>query len=347
MNTNWKQFLKNHSATFDDSGLVHFPQGERTDSSSLFSLNHLGLIKIAGEDAVTFMQGQFTNDSRNLSPEHSQLSALCTPKGRMQALFRIIQRNNDFYLLLPHPLVENIIKRLSMFVLRTKVTISDASSEIISLGLVGTNAHELIEQLAGKPLVDAEHSIHQAPFTYIRLRGSIPRYLILAPEQNAQKLWTQLSPSAHPKNSLLWKLFSIQAGEPSIYPETSELFVPQMLNLQAINGLSFTKGCYTGQEVVARMQYLGKLKRRMYRASVETSSTPNPGDQLFSSSSTSGQGAGRIVEAALLSGNTWEILAVIENQPSTSEIHLNNKEGPLLKILDLPYDLEEKPSSSK
>ena len=134
-----------------------------------------------------------------------------------------------------------------------------------------------------------------------------------------------------------WALADIRAGIPSVLEETVEAFVPQMANLQLVGGVSFTKGCYTGQEVVARMQYLGKLKRRMYLAHVVSANAPKPGDELFARGSTSGQGAGKVVDAQP-AGDGYDLLAVIEiNSLEQQSVHLGEA-GPALELLDLPYE---------
>jgi hypothetical protein len=138
-----------------------------------------------------------------------------------------------------------------------------------------------------------------------------------------------------------WSLMDIRAGVPNIFEDTVEAFVPQMANLQLIGGVSFTKGCYTGQEVVARMQYLGKLKRRMYRAHVDSTQAPARGAEVFSPSSESGQGAGRIVDVAASPDGGYEVLAVIQiSSAGADDLRLVDAEGPALRLLDLPYQFE-------
>jgi tRNA-modifying protein YgfZ len=133
------------------------------------------------------------------------------------------------------------------------------------------------------------------------------------------------------------ELLDIRAGIPTIYDRTADAFVPQMANMQLIDGVSFNKGCYTGQEVVARMQYLGKLKRRMYLAEVESDTPPQPGDELFSTSTTSQQGSGSVVAASPLGGGRYEILAVVEVRSAESgEVRLSDH-GPVLQFKALPY----------
>ncbi len=331
MNTLWKEHLKD----------IPLNGSQDLPDCALCDLSHLGLIQLEGEDAIEFMQGQFTNDSRELTPEHSQLSALCSPKGRMLGLFRILPSPSGWLLQLPIERVEPIKQRLQMFVLRAKVSLSDVSQEWVSMGLAGSCAESLIEKALGSAPGEIDGCVIQDGVTVVRLQGDLPRFLLLAPNEQAQALWQRLSDSAQPCDSETWKLLAIRAGEPIVHAETVEAFVPQMANLQLVNGLSFSKGCYTGQEVVARMQYLGKLKRRMYRAQLSSEEPVTPGTELFSAQSQSGQGAGRVVEAARTGADQWELLAVLESSLVQADLHLGAPEGPQLQIQQLPYALED------
>ena len=153
--------------------------------------------------------------------------------------------------------------------------------------------------------------------------------------------WRELLGAAQQTGPEFWSLMEIRAGMPTVFEDTLEAFVPQMANLQLIGGVSFTKGCYTGQEVVARMQYLGKLKRRMYHAHVDTAQAPARGAELFSPSSESAQGAGRVVDVAASPQGGYELLAVIQiSSAEAGDLHLESAEGPRLHLLDLPYAFE-------
>lgn len=338
MTADWNAFLQAQAT----APLV---PGDELPPALLFDLSHLGLIRVEGEDSRTFMQGQFTNDAHDISPTRSQLSAHCSPKGRMLALFRIVERDGAFLLQLPADLLPTVLKRLPFYVIRSKVKIRDASGELARLGLAGTGAPELLTSILGGCPAARDDVLHQDGVTCIRLDDS-PRFELLASFDQAPALWEQLSLGARPADFALWKWLAVQAGEPVIYPETAEEFVPQMLNLRQVNGLSFTKGCYTGQEVVARMHYLGKLKRRMVRARIE-GACPRPGDALFSPTSASGQGAGRIVEAAPIPAGS-EVLAVCEVEGyEQGEVRLGDANGPRLAFLDLPYAVEEAQEPSR
>jgi len=324
----WQAFLTEQSQERGAS-----PDGD----CQLIDLTHLGLIAVQGADAETFLQGQLTNDIRELSPTHSQLSSHCSNKGRMLALFRMIRRGDTLYLQMPAERVPDILKRLSIFVLRSKVTLADASETCIRIGLAGADApRRLADQ--DLPVPEMENGVTVSDeLTLIRLPGDVPRFEILGPFDPIRQLWEHLSERASVASPDIWRRLDIQAGLPNVYSETAETFIPQMLNLQHIDGVSFNKGCYTGQEVVARMQFLGKLKRRMYLAEADLPAQPKPGDELYASSSTSQQSSGWIVDAAPLSEGRFALLAVAEIAAAEDgEIRLGH-DGPTLQLQPPPY----------
>jgi len=301
---------------------------------AITDLSGLGLIRAGGADVRDFLQGQLSNDIHAVSPERGQLSSYCSPKGRMLGNFRVFQRGEDLFLQVPKELLAPIHKRLSMFVLRSQVTLSDASEELARFGLSGTCAADLL------PFVpQGDHdTLSRNEITVLRLPGDTPRFEVIGPAEQLAPIWQDALGEATQTGGDFWRLMDIRAGIPTVYEETVEAFVPQMANLQLINGVSFTKGCYTGQEVVARMQYLGKLKRRMYRARVDTDTPPAPGTEVFSPSSESGQGAGRIVDAAPSPEGGFEVLCVLQiSSAEAGDMRLGDAEGPVLELLPLPY----------
>jgi folate-binding protein YgfZ len=156
-------------------------------------------------------------------------------------------------------------------------------------------------------------------------------------------LWPKLADKANETDPELWSLLDIRSGIPTIYSGTVESFVPQMANMQLVDGVNFDKGCYVGQEVVARMKYLGSLKRRMYLAKTDAPTQPQPGDELYSTTKTeSGQGAGKVVTSAASPQGGYELLAVIDNNHiETDQLHLESDSGPTIDIIPLPYEFEE------
>ena len=324
--SSWQHFADTINASTQD-----FPE------CAIVDLSNLGLIRVSGGDSRTFLQGQLTNDVNQVTAEHAQLSSYCSPKGRMLGSFWIFQRGHDLYLQMPVERLAAILKRLQMFVLRADVTIEDASDSLARLGLSGDCAEALLP-FAPKTSGD---TITRDALSIVRLPGDLPRFELLGPPDELAGLGTRLRESATPAGVEFWSLLDIRAGVPSVFEETVEAFVPQMANLQLIDGVSFTKGCYTGQEIVARMQYLGKLKRRMYRVKIDAEQRPQRGSEVFSHSSESGQGAGRIVDAARAPDGGFEALAVLQiSSAEADDMHLGDADGPLLRQLDLPYSFD-------
>lgn len=338
MNDNWQQFLLSQGATSDEQGAVRFADAPLLPDCALCTLSRQGLIRVSGPDTREFLQGQFSNDVTQVTPEQSQLSSFCSPKGRMLALFRVFQRDDDLYLMLPRERLAATLKRLSMFVLRAEVTLTDASDQLAVAGIAGDCAADLLPAAPG--VGDATAST--AELTVIRVGGDRPRFLVVGEASALQGWWQQAAARATPASADCWPLLDIRAGIPSVVETTVEAFVPQMANLQLINGVSFTKGCYTGQEVVARMQYLGTLKRRMYRVHIASDACPAPGTELFSPSSESGQGAGRVVDARPSPEGGCEALVVsqISAMEEARDLRLGSADGPALSIAPLPYDFE-------
>ena len=346
MNTGWKKFLENAGAVFSNDSVEHFgsPERERvvaTTGDVITDLSHYGLIAVHGEDAANFMQGQFCNDVRSVDGSHSQINGYCSPKGRLLSLFRIFRIEDTFYLLMPAELLESTIKRMKMFVLISKVKLDDAGNTMIRMGLSGPNAEKNLKDILGKIPENVNEAIHVKGHTVLRIAGPCPRFIIVGDRELIEKTWSALDVHAAPVGVSPWRLLDVIAGIPEIYTGTIESFVPQMVNMQAIDGLSFKKGCYTGQEIVARMQYLGTLKRRMYRAHIRTDKPVKPGDNLYAEGDTSGQGTGKIVSACSSPNDGYDVLAVIQISIAESGIvHLDDQNGPVLELQELPYTIE-------
>jgi hypothetical protein len=349
MSSDWQSVLEQAGARMGEAGAQDFGDAgaelaAARGGSLVAPLEHLGLIRVAGSDAVTLLQGQVTSDVREVGAERSQASGLCSPKGRLMASFRIVQEGSDLLLVLPRSLVTPILNRLRMFVLRADARLSDATGERVLLGLQGDPAAVAgsLPGLAELPGAVDEAMAGEGARAVRLPGGALPRFLILAEPAAAPALWEgALAAGARPAGRTAWTLTEVLAGVPDVQPETSEAFVPQMVNLQALGGVSFNKGCYAGQEVVARMQYLGKLKRRMYPARVQAPETPAPGTDLYAAGDASGQSAGKVVAAAPHPEGGQALLAVLQiDAAEGGPVHLGSREGPALDLKELPYPLE-------
>jgi hypothetical protein len=257
----------------------------------------------------------------------------------MLVIFRIFRRGEDYFLYFPAGLQETILKRLRMYVLRAKVTLEIVDSELRVLGLSGPNAENLLRECAGFAPANVDGSDSQGEITVIRVAGPLPRFEIIAPLAAAAGLREKLKRGAIPVGPPVWAWLDIMAGIPRVLPETSEAFMPQMANLEVIGGVNFKKGCYPGQEIVARMQYLGNLKQRMYRAHVDGDIAPRPGESIYAPNFP-GQSAGTVVDAQASPQSGFDLLAVIQIGSATAgELHLGSNTGPRITVEPLPYSI--------
>lgn len=346
MNNNWAKFLLSKDATLENNKVIKFSSSQKEEQSAfsnivLADLSHYSLIKATGDDVVDFLQGQLSNDIKLVTENLSQLSAYCNPKGRILASFRIFKRDGHYFLHLHSDICEATLKRLRMFIMRSKVELIDNSEELARIGIAGLNAAKALSALFTQVPQNTDESCTEDEITLIKLAGTLPRYEAHGANEKIKALWEKLENEAVAMGENSWNLLTIHAAIPEIVAETVEAFVPQMVNLQAINGLSFTKGCYPGQEVVARMHYLGKLKRRLFIGSVESGSLPISGQAIMTSDEKK-QKVGQIVTASWSSDKNIEFLAVLQIEKAENEtLHIGASTGPLIQLGDLPYSLEK------
>ncbi len=334
----WSEYLQTQGATISDGAVGHFGDaaGELAaarDGLVLADLSHYGLLALSGEDAVGFLHGQVTNELRGQSPDKAVFAGYCTAKGRLLANFLAFRRGGDLLLLLPAALSEIIRRRLAMFVLRAKVQLRDASAEWVALGLAGPGAADLVAERFGAAPADVMGVVHDEKSWAVRLGES--RFDLFVSPAAAPELWQTLAARARPVGTPAWDWLTVEAGVPIILPATQDQFVPQMVNMEALQGISFQKGCYPGQEIVARSKYLGKLKRRMYLAHVEAAAAP--GDALYSPALPD-QACGMVANAAPSPAGGSDLLAVVmDSGYESGQVHLGATDGPRLRFRDLPY----------
>lgn len=350
MNKEWKNFLLSLNATIENNAVKNFGLSIDEEQSAysnlvIADLSHYALIEASGDDVIEFLQGQLTNDIKLVTEQMSQLSAYCNPKGRILASFRIYKRQDNYYLQLHSSIVDSTIKRLRMFVMRSKVELVDRSEELVRIGIAGNNADKILSEIIATLPHKTDESCTENDITLIKLPGTLPRYEAHGPLEKIKALWETLQKDAVAIGENSWNLLTIRAGIPEIVSETVEAFVPQMVNLQAINSLSFTKGCYPGQEVVARMHYLGKLKRRLFIGSAKTDTLPSPGESVMSGNENE-QKVGQIVTSSRSNNNQIELLAVLQiEKAAENDLHIQSSTGPSIELIDLPYELEKEEKS--
>jgi hypothetical protein len=342
MRSDWQEFLTRAGAVIGDGAVHHFSDHRQETRAAatgdvVADLSHWSLIRAAGADTEGFLQGQLTNDVRQLG-SGSQLSGYCTAQGRMLALLRVFKRDGNFYLQLPAALREAVLKRLRMFVLRAKVTLDSMDDELARIGVSGPGVEAPLRERLGQLPELPDEGMSAGTLTVLRLRGPHPRFEIVGPYEDIERLWSELALT--PVGAGAWAWLDIMAGVPTVLPATVEAFVPQMTNLELIGGVNFKKGCYPGQEIVARTHYLGRLKQRMYRAHVDSLQAPKAGDPLYAPNFGE-QAAGTVVEAQPAPDGGHDLLAVVQIASADAGVlSLHTPDGPKLTLHSLPYTLQ-------
>jgi len=331
MTQEWIPFLARQGLAADGSsfGGVADELVAARDGAVVAPLTDLGLIRASGVDAAGFLHNLLTNDINGIAPDGARFAGLCTAKGRLLALLLIWREGDDYLLMLPREILPGILKKLSMYVLRSKVKLSDATAQraLIGVSPAPTIAADLprfgVATVAGGQIIRLDD------------RRAL---LVLSPEAGIAH-WTELAASAKPVGLTAWQWLEIAAGQPRVIAATQEAFIPQMLNMElpAVAGLSFTKGCYPGQEIVARTHYLGKVKRRTYRAKLTTEAAP--GTHVYAPE-TGDQHCGAMVSVAPSPVGGFECLVCVQiGAMEAGEVRVGAVDGERLEFLPLPYEI--------
>ena len=301
------------------------------------ALPHLGVIQAQGEDAANFLHNQLSNDVLLLPVGQSRLAAFCSAKGRMQASFVVIKTAPDTVLLVMSlDLLAQTLKRLSMFVLRAKVKMTDATGQWQLRGLLGDSARTVLAEASPWQTTSADGSHAVALYPAVLGDTQVPRALWLGAP-------SQALPAGADVSTEVWSWSEVMSGVTLVTQPLFEAFVPQMLNYESVGGVNFKKGCYPGQEVVARSQFRGTLKRRAYL--VQASAALAAGDEVFHGSDLT-QPCGTVAAAAQRpDGSGWD--ALVSMQVSAAEdpsagLQANGSKGEAvatLSLLPLPYPL--------
>lgn len=283
--------------------------GHASDRPHGYRLGHLGAISVTGADAKTFLQGQLTFDLQQLTPERLEVAGCNSSLGRMQAVLWLVERSDGIVLILPASMVDTILQRLRKYTLRAKVRLDSLAARL--------SIHAGPASAAQAARAHVEHD----GVSTITWPGSPQRTLVLAPPSE-----TMLP---DPQHELAWRLADIRAGLPQVYPETYEMFVAQMLNLEQLDGISFDKGCYTGQEIIARLHYRGTVKRRMHHFSAACPPPP-----LATRLVSNGTHAGDVVDSAATPAGC-ELLAVVNLAQLQERLELESAMGvQLMRLSD-------------
>jgi folate-binding protein YgfZ len=302
------------------------------------SLPELGVLSVGDADAMQFLNAQLTVDLAAVDARRWQLGAYCSPKGRVLALFEMWQHDGEYALLLPAELCEPLRTRLSRYVLRSKVRLSDVTSQWAIFGLTGPGIEQAL-QAAGLQCPDEPWtSLIQDGARLARVPAS-PRAgvrLVLVVPAAAGESWQRRLAAVAQVDAGVWWWSKIDAGLPDIGVATQERFVPQMLNLDVLGGVHFSKGCYPGQEVVARSQYLGKLRRRMVRGHADSA---RAGDDVFAEAG-AGEPVGTVVMAAASPEGGVDLLLECPSELArTGRLRVGSSQSGAVSLEELPYPM--------
>jgi folate-binding protein YgfZ len=332
MNPNWQEFLGASGARIDNGVVDNFGDAAAElaaarDATVIAPLSHLGLLECTGDEAKTFLHNQVTSDINHLGADAAQHSAWCSGKGRMVASFLLFRNGPDFLIQLSADLVPMIHKRLQMYILRAKVKVADLSG---SRELIGLSVPQAEAALLAAKLPLPGKALDSAAFEHGKvIRLDTTRFEIIVASDAAPELWRQLAASARPVGTPAWQWLDIKAGIPLIGAATKEEFVPQMANFDQLGGVSFHKGCYPGQEVIARTQYLGKVKRHLYR--IAASAPLAAGNPIYSPENPE-HPCGMVANAAPAPDGGYVALAVIQEVfVDAGDLELGAPGGPRLE----------------
>lgn len=298
------------------------------------TLDDLCVLRASGADNVRFLQAQLTNDIAALAANSTCKAAWCDPKGRVLVLFQVCRRGQDVLLVAPRHVIDQHLKRLRMFVMRAKVSL-EVDEDLTVMGVSGAEATDWLRQHVGSSGSDAEVIWHGAA-GIIRLQGE-SRWYVITNQAAASQFLASAGSLACTGPSDMWRASAIDAGEPAVFAATSGEFVPQMLNLELLDGVSFDKGCYPGQEIVARTQYLGRIKRRMFALRVSGDQAPEPGTPILG---VDAKNVGQVVSAAAPSTTSapGSMLAVLRVEAFEAG-ELSLADGGQLSRAQLPYEI--------
>lgn len=339
--TNWSQFLaarEGHLAGKLAQAFSETPADYAAllADAALCDLGDLGVLSLTGPDSAKFLQGQSTADFSKLAPGGTLTGACCNLQGRVFASFVAAATDTGLLLVMNRALVAPSLQALAKYAVFSKTRLADASDAYCILGLAGNRAAATIATLGLR--IPDRGSAFAADGT-LAIHCGDTRFLLVVPAAQAQTRWLELEGHARPTGLPLWHLLDVRAGRADIRPETCDQFLPQMLNYHHTGAISFTKGCYTGQEVVARTQYRGKLKRHLHRLSIATAQPPAPGTEVRLPGADNP--IGTVVLAAPAGADRCEALVVLRDEAHNAS-HLELGGGPLsVEFLPLPYNTAE------
>lgn len=292
------------------------------------NLTEIGIIQVHGKESKNFLQGQLTCDVEEVDENQTRLGAHCDAKGRVQATFRLFLYQDDYYLIMPRNMVKHLLQCFQKYAVFSAVSLHDVTPQWKIIGLIGDSSADLLKQ--DTLFIQQKNGFSvSSNYVIICMPGPTPRFILLSPTKKSTCLINTLAELTLDD----WYLQDILVGVASIYPETTAQFTPHQLNYPAIGGVSFKKGCYIGQEIIARTHYLGQSKTGLYRVGFETKLQFVPGTVIQNEK---GVRQGTLLMLAKKNQNRYEALVCLQNQAISHSIYLESPRGPVLEILKLP-----------
>jgi tRNA-modifying protein YgfZ len=329
MNSDFKNFLLERKDLADDRRQAGFPDPAACGDDAIYALDQFGVLSVSGKDAATLLQGQMTCNVNEVDEGQAKFGAICNPKGRVLVTFLLIRKGDIFLLILPLELLESIKSRLQMYVLRSQVKIEDRTEEFCFIGIC--------EQ--GLPGPAFLTSVDNSTIT-VNIPASFKRSLLLTDAESAIRLWSVKADSQEFRiaDSNEWAYLDLKSGIPWLTKSTSEEYIPQMLNLDKLGGISFNKGCYTGQEIVARTHYLGKNKREMFLAECQCAIPPESGTNVIDSNSDNQEVVGKVLKALQIKEKCIMLIILQTSDLAFDNLCLQDNNPIHIDVIPLAYD---------
>ncbi|MDW5375571.1 folate-binding protein [Halomonas sp. HP20-15] len=335
--SDWTVHLQQHGARFVDDRHVEFDTQESAPSaeqSLLSPLTHFAVLEIAGADAERFLQGQTSAQLKLADGNFAAPTSFCTAKGRMLANGQLMRIDEvRFWLLLDESLLEPLRSHLAKFAVFYKVELTPRD-DLAVLGLIGHQVPALVERRLDALAPTTWQQVALGGGVVLRHPGALPRLVLCLPQDEAIGAWQNLANEAVSTGNAVWRLHDIRAGLAWLEVSLQDSYLPQMFNWEALGGISFKKGCYTGQEVVARAHFRGQVKKRLARGRFTGSVLPESGSAIVDAD---GKSRGDLVVAASDGEGRVEILAVMTTRDVSEPLTVD---GQPLEWLDLPYPIE-------
>lgn len=344
MQNKWCSFLRDAGANIHNGITMDFGNpGEEIQSAVndnvIVDLSHFAIIKVTGNDATDFLHGQFTSDVNTIDKQCFQFSAWCNPKGQVLTNFLLLKVNEGFLLLLPEDIKTQLMQRLQMYILRADITLEDASKSLVRIGISFPKPSQEVKAIFEAIQAAEQMQMYKSAHLF-QIQADKPRYIMIGMVEAVQPVWKAFEEYSKPAGVHTWALLDILAGLPWVTESTSAMFLPQMLNLDVLGGLSYKKGCYPGQEIITRLYQRGQVKRRVFLASTQNGPDIKTGHLLFKQDEE--QPAGTIVNIAPDANGGYTMLAVVETEKAESgKIILKHQENMPLMFHPLPYSLDD------